>query len=88
MRPFTSVSSSHSAHSGSAHVVVDFAVSCWRKYRHQRRLKMTMRLLQRLDDRSLKDIGLTQSEIAPAVRHLPDRRHHGRNDLYGIVPRG
>jgi uncharacterized protein YjiS (DUF1127 family) len=88
MRPFTTVSSSHPAHFGLTHAVAQFFVSRWRKYGRQRRLKATIRLLQRLDDRSLKDIGLSRSEIEPVVHHLPDRRHHRHIDLYGITPRG
>ncbi len=88
MRPFTSVSTSHPAHVKMTRVLASFLAARWRKYRYQRRLRATMRLLQKLDDRSLKDIGLTRSEIEPAIRHLPDRRHHQRIDLYGILPRG
>ena len=88
MRPFTSVSTSHPARFELPHVLASFIATRWRKYRHQRRLRATMRILQKLDDRCLKDIGLTRSEIEPAIRHLPYRRSNGRIDLYGIMPRG
>ena len=88
MHPFTPVSSRHPAHLGSTNAIANFLLNAWRRYRHQRRLQMTMRLLHKLDDRCLKDIGLTRSEIESAVRHLPDRSAHRRIDLYGITPRG
>lgn len=88
MRPFTPVSSRHPAHLRSTNAIANFFLSAWRRYRHQRRLQMTMLLLHKLDDRGLKDIGLTRSEIEPAVRHLPDRSAHSRISLYGIIPRG
>ena len=69
MRPFTPVSSRHPAHLRSIHAIANFFLSAWRRYRHQRRLQMTMLLLHKLDDRGLKDIGLTRSEIEPAVRN-------------------
>jgi uncharacterized protein YjiS (DUF1127 family) len=41
----------------------EVARTWWHSYRRRRRQKATVRALQGLDDRTLKDIGLDRSEI-------------------------
>jgi uncharacterized protein YjiS (DUF1127 family) len=40
-----------------------FVRTWWHRHREKRRLRATVRILQGLDDRILKDIGLSRSEI-------------------------
>lgn len=88
MRPLEFASSPHRAHAAPSHGIANFLTTAWRRFRQQRRRRATMHILYKLDDRSLKDIGLTRSEIEPAVHGLPSRGTHRYIDLYGITPRG
>ena len=88
MRPQEFVSSHHREHAAPSQGIANFLTAAWRRYRQQWRRRATMHILYKLDDRSLKDIGLTRSEIEPVVRGLPNRGAHRRIDLYGITPRG
>jgi uncharacterized protein YjiS (DUF1127 family) len=45
------------------HRISAIARTWWHSYRQKRRVRATVRILQGLDDRTLKDIGLDRSEI-------------------------
>jgi uncharacterized protein YjiS (DUF1127 family) len=51
--------------------VTDSIVGMWRRYWVRRTQHATMRLLQSLDDRTLKDIGISRDEI-PYLALGPD----------------
>ena len=56
----------HTAHAPTQMLgtrVISFIVSGWRRYQHRHRSRSTMRILQRLSDHTLKDIGIDRSEI-------------------------
>ena len=64
-----------------------YVVASVLEFRRHRRLRATINILNSLDDRSLRDIGLGRSEIEGAVRGLPGRHAQQRVDLYDIIPR-
>ncbi len=90
MRLTALVPSAQPARSGVTTQVANFIVTSWRKYRQQRRLRATMHILHKLDNRSLKDIGLDRSEIESAVLGLSGRPSQRYIELRGsgIIPRG
>jgi uncharacterized protein YjiS (DUF1127 family) len=45
----------------------------WRGYRQQRAVARTTALLAEMDDRTLRDIGLSRADISRAARHARDR---------------
>lgn len=67
---------SWSGHLGESPIVfgrtaTDVIVGMWRRYWVRRTQHATMRLLQSLDDRTLKDIGISRSAI-PYLTSGPD----------------
>jgi uncharacterized protein YjiS (DUF1127 family) len=58
-------------------VVIRFVAgvpALWRRWRKERRMRATINTLHRLNDRTLRDIGLERGDIEPAVRsRLPGR---------------
>ncbi len=46
----------------------------WRAYQHNRGLARATEALARLDDRLLRDIGISRCDIYSAVRYAVDRR--------------
>lgn len=57
-----------------AHIVF-FARNAWRRYWVQRARRATVVILHSLDDRTLRDIGISPSEIESCVYgDVPDRR--------------
>jgi len=47
----------------------------WRAFRRHREIALATRALAEMDDRSLKDIGLSRADIGYAARHGRDRQH-------------
>jgi len=62
--------------------IVHFTRTAWRRYWMQRAQRATVLILQSLDDRTLRDIGISPSEIESCVYgEVPDRRRP-----YSFVP--
>jgi uncharacterized protein YjiS (DUF1127 family) len=58
----------------------------WHSHQQKRRLRATVRILQGLDDRILKDIGLNRSEIESVVATPCVDRGQWNVDLGGATP--
>ena len=57
-----------------ARQIAELLRRCWDAYWSWRARRMTLNILRTLDDRTLKDIGLSASEIASAVYGREDHR--------------
>ena len=62
--------------------VVGLAVAhAWQALRQRHRDRITRRVLESLDDRTLRDIGIDRSEISSVVATQSRHRRHPRFDL-------
>ena len=59
------------------HRVLAAARGAWSRYWARRAARATAGILQRLDDRTLKDIGLDRTEIDSVARDNCERRRRG-----------
>ena len=55
---------------------------CWEAYWSWRARRMTLNILRTLDDRTLKDIGLSASEIASAVYGREEDRRRSYDETW------
>lgn len=62
-------------------VVVLAVAHVWQALRQHRRDRITRRILESLDDRTLRDIGIDRSEISSVVATQSRHRRHPRFDL-------
>lgn len=60
---------------------VAMVASWWQAMRQRSRDRLTRRILQGLDDRTLRDIGIDRTEIASFVKTRAFGRHWPRYDL-------
>jgi uncharacterized protein YjiS (DUF1127 family) len=80
MRTLAFTKNSMSAIEAFGDRLVAIALGTWHRYRAWKRRKSTENALQRLSDRTLRDIGLHRSQILSVARSLSEHRQwHGRS---------